>query len=71
MVHPIYRAESFQIDGPYKLLVRYDDGTEQRIDFRPVLAGRLFGPLQNLELFNQVRIDPEVRYAGLAQRRRF
>ncbi len=61
MAHPIYRVDSFQIEGPYKLLVRFDDGTEQLIDFRPVLSGSLFGPLQNLELFNQVCVDPEVR----------
>ena len=40
--------------------MRFDDGTQQTIDFRPVLFGGLFGPLQDLELFNQVRIDPEV-----------
>lgn len=58
--HPIYRVESFQIEGPHTLLVRFDDGAEQTIDFRPVLAGSLFGPLQDIRLFNQVRIDPEV-----------
>lgn len=60
MAHPIYRVDSFQIEAAYTLIVRFDDGTEQVIDFRPVLSGSLFGPLQNLELFNQVRIDPEV-----------
>ena len=32
----------------------------QDIDFRPILAGELFGPLRDLALFNQVRIDPEI-----------
>jgi hypothetical protein len=45
---------------PYTLRVRADDNTEQTIDFRPILAGELYGPLHNLELFKQVRIDPEV-----------
>lgn len=58
--HPVYRVESFRIVGPYTLRVRFDDGTEQTIDFRPVLKGDLYGPLQNRELFEQVRIDPEV-----------
>ena len=44
MTHPIYRVRSF---------------SEQTIDFRPLLAGKLYGPLRDLELFNQVRIDPE------------
>ena len=61
MDHPIYRVESFQVVGPYTLRVRFNDDTEQTIDFRPVLAGQLYGPLQELSLFNQVGIDPEVR----------
>jgi hypothetical protein len=60
MVHPIYRVRSFEIVGAYTLRVRFDDHTEQVIDFRPVLAGELFGPLRDLALFDQVRIDPEV-----------
>jgi hypothetical protein len=40
--------------------VRFDDQTEQIIDFQPVLGGELFRPLRDLDLFNQVRIDPEV-----------
>ncbi|MBZ5563829.1 MAG: DUF2442 domain-containing protein [Acidobacteriia bacterium] len=60
MVHPIYRVQSVQVLKPYTLRVGFDDGTEQLIDFRPVLAGELFGPLRDLALFNQVKIDPEV-----------
>jgi Protein of unknown function (DUF2442) len=59
MRHPIYRVRAFEIAAPYTLRVRFDD-TEQTIEFRPVLAGELYGPLRNLELFNQVRIDDEV-----------
>jgi hypothetical protein len=58
--HPIFRVEEFQILGPYKLRVGFDDGTQQTINFHPVLAGELFGPLRELTLFNQVTIDPEV-----------
>ena len=61
MNHPIYRVESFQIISPYTLRVRFDDSTEQAIDFQPVLAGELYGPLRDLALFNEVQIDPEVR----------
>ena len=60
MSHPIYRVRSFEVVAPYTLRVRFDDDTEQTIDFRPILAGELYGPLRNLELFNQVTIDPEV-----------
>src|SRR5438270_8765498 len=60
MTHPIHRVRSFAIVAPHTLRVGFDDGTEQTIDFRPVLAGELFGPLRDENLFNRVRIDPEV-----------
>jgi Protein of unknown function (DUF2442) len=60
MQHGIYRVASFDIVSPYTLRVRFDDDTEQVINFEPVLTGVLFGPLRDLKLFNQVRIDPEV-----------
>lgn len=60
MSHPIHRVQSFQIEAPFVLRVRFEDHTEQRIDFRPVLAGRLYRPLRDLEMFNQVRLDAEV-----------
>ena len=58
--HAIYRVRSFEALSPYGLRVRFDDGTEQIIDFEPVLHGRLYGPLRDSSLFNQVRVDPEV-----------
>ncbi len=61
MSHPIYRVVSFEITSPYVLRVQFDDNTEQRIDFMPVLAGELYGPLLDLGLFDQVRIDAEVQ----------
>jgi hypothetical protein len=60
MTHPIHRVQSFRIEAPYTLRVQFQDNSEQLIDFRPVLAGELFGPLLDLQLFNQVQIDPEV-----------
>ena len=60
MDHPIYRVEAFDILKPYTLRVRFDDGTEQTIDFQPVLAGELYGPLKDLSVFEKVHIDPEV-----------
>ena len=60
MIHPIYRVQAFEIVSAYILRVRFDDDTEQVINFQLVLAGELYGPLRDLSLFNQVRIDPEV-----------
>ena len=58
MEHAIHRVEHFEIVGPYTLALRFDDGTHQRIDFRPVLEGEVFAPLQDLKLFNAVELDP-------------
>ena len=60
MKHPIYRIIDFKKKGRYSLLVKFDDGHEREIDFRPVLAGELYGPLKDEKLFNQVEIDPEI-----------
>ena len=60
MSHPIYRVTQFRIVGPYTILVRFDDRTEQTINFQPVLAGELYRPLVEPEMFNRVRLDPEV-----------
>jgi hypothetical protein len=62
--HSIYRVLSFQIIAPYTLRVHFDDGTNQLINFEPILAGQLYRPLRDLTLFNQVQIDSEVRTLG-------
>lgn len=61
MSHPIHRVRLFEIVSPYTVRVQFEDETEQIINFRPMLAGELYGPLRDLSLFNQVRIDPEVK----------
>jgi hypothetical protein len=60
MSHLICRVTSYEICGSHQLRVCFDDGTEQTIDFLPVLAGELLGPLRDKALFDQVRVDPEV-----------
>jgi len=55
-----YRVKSFEIIGPYKLFVSFDDGTSQRIDFSPVLFGQMYQPLRDIKLFDRVSIDPDV-----------
>lgn len=60
MTHPIHRVCSVEIVSEYTLSLRFEDDTEQTIDFRPILAGELYGPLRDMWLFNQVRIDHEI-----------
>ena len=59
MRHAIHRVTSFAVVAPHTLRVVFHDGTEQRIDFGPVLQGPLFGPLQDLRAFNAVALDSE------------
>lgn len=61
MNHPIYHARTVEIVEPYTLRVRFTDDTEQVIYLKPVLAGEIYGPLLDVELFNQVAVDPEVK----------
>lgn len=60
MIHPIYRVTSFSRVAAHTLRVNFDDGTEQTIDFSPILSGELFGALKDPAVFDQVRLDPEV-----------
>lgn len=56
----LHRVMNFKVMGPYKLRVFFEDDTHQDIDFRPVLAGRIFSPLKDLSLFNQVSIEDDL-----------
>ena len=61
MKHSIYQVRAVEVVGPYTLRVQFTDDTEQTINLKPVLAGELYGPLLDPQLFNQVSIDPEVK----------
>jgi hypothetical protein len=58
MYHKLYKVTNFEIVADYTIRVEFDDGSEQIIDFRPVLHGEMWGPLQDLTLFNKVGLDP-------------
>lgn len=61
MTHPIYQVRAVEVVGPYTLNVGFTDNTEQVINLKPVLAGELYGPFLDQQIFNQVSIDPEVK----------
>src|SRR5437868_1858485 len=46
--------------APYTMKVDFNDGLSRQIDFRLALVGEMHGPLQDLKLFEQVTLDPEV-----------
>ena len=60
MQHPICRVRRVELVGAYCLRVEFDDQLERTIDFEPILAGAIYGPLRDLALFRQARVDPEV-----------
>ena len=59
MSHPLYDVTDFEIVGAYTIRVFFDDGSQQLVDFQPVLYGEMYGPLRDLNLFNRVRLDKE------------
>ena len=61
MNHPIYQVRNVEVVEHYTLRVQFTDNTEQIIDLKHILAGELYRPLRNLDLFNQVAVDPEVK----------
>ena len=61
MSHPIYQVQAVEVVGPYRLRVQFTDNTEQVINLKPVLAGELYAPLLDLQVFEKVAIDPEVK----------
>ncbi len=58
MVHKLYKVTGFALGDDYIIGVMFDDGTEQLVNFEPVLHGEMWGPLRDLTLFKQVQIDP-------------
>jgi len=59
--HWMVMVTGFEIVGDYTMRVFFDDGTQQIINFEPVLHGEMWGLLRDLTLFNQVAIDPIAR----------
>lgn len=53
----VYRVTAFEIVVDYTIRLQFDDGTEQVINFEPILYGPLFGPLRDPALFNQVQLE--------------
>lgn len=57
--HPIHRVMAFELTGGHAVRVEFEDGVARCIDFEPVLAGELYGPLRDPSVFRAVRLDSE------------
>ncbi|MEP7233660.1 MAG: DUF2442 domain-containing protein [Ignavibacteriota bacterium] len=58
MSHPIHKVISFEHIAPFVLRLRFEDKSEQTIDFKPVLGGEVYGQLLDISLFKTVHIEP-------------
>ena len=47
--------------GAYRVLLRFDDGTEAIVDLESELWGEMFEPLRDPARFCEFRVDPELR----------
>ncbi|MCB0197159.1 MAG: DUF2442 domain-containing protein [Anaerolineae bacterium] len=56
----LYDVTNFEIVADYTLRIEFEDGTQQIINFEPILLGPLFGPLLDLTHFNQVRLETDL-----------
>ena len=61
MYHKLYKVIDQRVLERYTIWVKFNDESEQIINFEPVLYGEMWGPLRDLVLFNQVAIDPIAR----------
>lgn len=55
------RVKDVHYLGDYRLKLFFTDGTHGELDFRARIVGRggVFKPLQEVEFFRQVSVDPE------------
>ena len=53
----IHRVIKSEIVAPYTLWLLFNDGTEQTINFDPILEGPIFGPLKDIDLFSQYSLN--------------
>ena len=58
MIHKVVRVTSLRYLYDYVVRITFDDGTQQEIDFAPVLYGEMWRPLRDLGLFRRLTLDP-------------
>ncbi len=56
----IPRVVSARYIRDYVVQVRFQDGTEGEVDLGAELYGEVFAPLRAMELFRELRVDPEL-----------
>lgn len=56
------RVTSVRHVNDYRLELSFSDGVHAEMDFRGRIVGRgpVFAPLENIEFFKRVKVDPEI-----------
>ncbi|MCA1753052.1 MAG: DUF2442 domain-containing protein [Cryomorphaceae bacterium] len=54
------KIKAVTVIRPFVIELEFNDGSLKTVDLEKVLHGNLFGPLQNPELFRQVRLNAEI-----------
>jgi hypothetical protein len=57
----ILHVESVRYLGDFRLRVAFSDGITKDVDLEGELYGEIFEPLRDLDVFRQVRVNPESR----------
>ncbi len=57
MIHFITKVEYW---SGYKLRLTFEDGIVCEVDLESYLDGEIFGPLQDVEYFKTVRLNPDI-----------
>jgi hypothetical protein len=58
-VDEILHVTAARYAGEYRVWLEFNDGTSGEVDLSSALRGPMFEPLKEMELFSQVRFDPE------------
>lgn len=68
MRHAIHRVEHLRIVAPYTRTLRFEDGIEQLIDFRPVLEGEVLSAAPGSQRVQRRRTGPDIWNHTVAER---
>ncbi len=61
MIHEICKIRELRIVAPYTLELAFEDGIKKIVNLEPVLFGEMYSPLRDINVFNSVQVDPEVK----------
>lgn len=55
----LIKATNVEYLNGYRLKIAFDDGVVKIVDMYDILTGELLGELKDIEIFKQVKVDPD------------